>query len=1242
MTDNFIEDSDSPYNSPVWVVPKKPDPDGNKRWRMVIDFRKLNEKTVKDAYPLPNITHILDQLGGAQYFSTLDLAMGFHQIKMHPNSKAKTGFSTLYGHYHYNRMPFGLKNAPATFQRLMDKILSGLQGVELFVYMDDIVIYANSLEEHTRKFRILLERLDKANLTLQPEKCLFLRKEVCYLGHVITQEGVKPDPKKVEAVRKFPQPRNAKNIKQFLGLAGYYRRFIPDFSTIAKPLSFLLKKNVLFKWTNSQHESFNKLKDILCTHPLLQYPDFSKPFIVSCDASNYGIGGVLNQNFDGKNLPIAYASRTLSDVEINYATIEKELLAILFSVETFRPYLYGRKFTLETDHRPLVWLHNVKNPNSKLVRWRYRLNEYDYEIIYKKGITNLNADALSRNPCDNIMQSHHDIIEDIKLSEESDPLDSLSTPRHKVLIPLNRTPVSLQYPPECIEDDIRVENAFLETNIEYNDMSKNKNKYFPCQVIKESINEPDSSDEAFETANEYSDDEADQLIIRLDHEEDDPSKGGCNCVAKRMSLGREAIPSKASCDCTTHIEGKVYPTWRSLSDLMMSEPAGRGAIPGKASWTALPTLVSGEDDVESEEAISESAGRGAIPGKTSWTALPTPVSDSDSGDGDKVVSEIRINCDDYFILNDTNISGSFESGDSTRKYLSKTVGRTQIFMCDPYTILTGNENKIARKITHPCLPVAHDDSTFDNPQRNEETIENMAEFLSNSDEPFSPTSEFSCIQISKEKLFMRDDNLVLFIPADCRLTTETGQELIKQNRLKYEDLQKEDTENLQVGNVIVIKYENHCVFNIIIKQSFDSKPYLVDIVAALWALKHAMDELKIESVSISRTGNGLNQISWSSIEDELRKLFGQANYKLTICYGEVETPPETDRENIIREHHCSVMGGHKGSTKTYDRIRENFYWPNMREQIRKFVRECETCKLNKTVRIKTKAPMQITDTPSEAFEKIEMDIVGPLPQTEYGNKYILTIQDNLTKYSDAIPLRSTESTAIASAFAEHFITRFGCPRVIHTDQGSDFTSQVMATFCKIFRIKHLRSTAFHPQALGSLERSHHVLIQYLKNYCEKNNWDRWLRFALFSYNTSKHEGTGFTPHELIFGKTARIPSEFAKTQLPLTYNLYLKTLAEKLVKTQEEARERLHAAKERSKKYYDKKLNAQTYAIGDPVYLQNNTKSSKLDCEYSGPYKIIQIFNDNNVELDLGKQRTRIVHMNRLRPQTLKIFPDSL
>lgn len=337
LNSKIIQPSSSPYNSPVWIVPKKSDSSGKPKWRMVIDYRKLNEVTVSDAYPLPNITEILDQLGGAKYFSTLDLASGFHQIPMDPKSKPKTAFSTPHGHFEFNRMPFGLRNAPATFQRVMDMILTGLQGIELFVYMDDIVIYADSLEEHNRKLKVLLARLQNSGLTLQPQKCRFLQKE-----------------------------KTRKNVKQFLGLVGYYRRFIPNMAKIAKPLTNLLKKGILFRWTSEVQSSFEQLRDIICSEHLLQYPDFSRPFLVTTDASNYAVGAVFSQGQIGNDLSISYASRALNAAEINYSTIEKELLAVLFGIEHFRPYLYGQQFTLITDHRPLVWLHNAKDPTSRL------------------------------------------------------------------------------------------------------------------------------------------------------------------------------------------------------------------------------------------------------------------------------------------------------------------------------------------------------------------------------------------------------------------------------------------------------------------------------------------------------------------------------------------------------------------------------------------------------------------------------------------------------------------------------------------------------------------------------------------------------------------------------------------------------------------------------------------------------------------------------------------------------------
>jgi len=377
LKNDIIKTSMSPYNSPLWIVPKKADSKGNKRWRLVIDFRALNKKTLGDAYPLPNISDILDQIGSAKYFSVFDLASGFHQIPMSEADAPKTAFSTPFGHYEYKRMPFGLKNAPATFQRLMDRVLSGLQGIELFVYLDDIVIYASSLTEHNKKFNKLAERLRSANLRLQPDKCEFLRKEVTYLGHVINETGVKPDPKKIEAVLNFPRPKNTKNIKQFLGLAGYYRRFLNNFSKTARPLTALLKKDEPFVWQEPQEAAFVTLRNQLCTEPLLQHPDFTRPFVLITDASGYAIGGILSQGDVGKDKPIAYASRLLNKAEQNYSTIEKESLAIVYCVNHFRPYLYGNKFTIVTDHKPLEWLHSVKNPTSRLVRWRLKLAEYD-------------------------------------------------------------------------------------------------------------------------------------------------------------------------------------------------------------------------------------------------------------------------------------------------------------------------------------------------------------------------------------------------------------------------------------------------------------------------------------------------------------------------------------------------------------------------------------------------------------------------------------------------------------------------------------------------------------------------------------------------------------------------------------------------------------------------------------------------------------------------------------------------
>lgn len=410
LEEGIIRPSQSPWSSPIWIVPKKIDASGKQKWRIVVDYRKINEKTIDDRYPLPNITDILDKLGKCQYFSTLDLASGFHQIEMDPNSIPKTAFNVENGHYEYVRMPFGLKNAPATFQRVMDNILKDLQRKVCFVYMDDIIIFSTSLQEHMENLRLVFEKLRQARFKIQLDKSEFLRKEVEFLGHVITPEGIKPNPKKILAIQNFPIPKTVKEIKSFLGLLGYYRRFIKNFAKLTKPFTQCLKKGEKIEHTNEFKQTFELCKNILCNDPILQFPDFEKPFNLTTDASNFALGAVLSQGPIGRDLPVAYASRTLNPAETNYSTIEKELLAVVWAVKYFRPYLFGKKFTILTDHKPLQWLFSLKEPNSRLVRWRLKLEEYDYNIVYKKGKQNTNADALSRIEINAIENDNESII----------------------------------------------------------------------------------------------------------------------------------------------------------------------------------------------------------------------------------------------------------------------------------------------------------------------------------------------------------------------------------------------------------------------------------------------------------------------------------------------------------------------------------------------------------------------------------------------------------------------------------------------------------------------------------------------------------------------------------------------------------------------------------------------------------------------------------------------------------------
>eukprot|EP00731_Ephydatia_muelleri_P015573 Em0008g1293a len=388
-----IEPSSSEWASPIVLVGKK---DGTLRF--CIDYRRLNSESLADAYPMPRIDDLIDRLGKARYISTLDLTRGYWQVPMAKASRHLTAFTTPFGLFQFRVMPFGLQGAPATFQRLMDKVLQGLEDYAA-AYIDNLVIHSTTWEEHLTQIQTVFQRLRLVGLTsAKPQKCQL---RCVYLGHVVGSGLVQPERSKMQGVESFPTPTTKKQVRCFLGMTGYYRKFIPDYASIAAPLTDLTKNAAPNQvvWTDRCEGSFQKLKSLLCREPALHSPDFTKEFVLQTDASDVGVGAVLSQlDEEGADHPVAYYSRKLLAREQKYATIEKECLAIKLATQAFRVYLLGRPFIIQTDHRALEWLDRLRENNAKLSRWSIALQPFKFQVRHRPGKDNGNADCLSRLP----------------------------------------------------------------------------------------------------------------------------------------------------------------------------------------------------------------------------------------------------------------------------------------------------------------------------------------------------------------------------------------------------------------------------------------------------------------------------------------------------------------------------------------------------------------------------------------------------------------------------------------------------------------------------------------------------------------------------------------------------------------------------------------------------------------------------------------------------------------------------
>ena len=895
ISDDIIEPSASEYNSPILLVPKKELPGSkDKRWRLVIDYRQLNKKLVADKFPLPRIDDILDQLGRARYFSNLDLISGFHQIKLDENSRDITSFSSDQGSFRFKRLPFGLKVSPNSFQRMMSLAFSGLGPNRAFVYMDDLIVIGCSENHMLANLKAVFDICRKTNLKLHPDKCSFFNAEVTFLGHKCTSNGILPDDSKFEKISNYPKPTNADEAKRFIAFVNYYRRFIPNFTHHAIHITRLTRKNAPFDWTKECENAFHYLKRSLLSPKILKYPLFDRQFCITTDASKIACGAVLSQDHHGIQLPVAFASRSFTKGESNKSVIEQELTAIHWAINYFKPYIFGKKFLVKSDHKPLTYLFSLKNPSSKLTRMRLDLEEFDFDIEYIKGKDNCGADALSRIDFEQIKQL---TVENAKI--------------HKVT---TRSKAKQQSPPP-------------------------KN----------------------------------------------PSE------KKQTAL-------------------KIYET--TNSDEVKS----------------LPCL---------KLIVKESTHKLKIVNKK------------------KLVLELDL---DSLIVHEKIALAQFFSK------LEKLVGNTD----------------------YKNLKIAINDTLFN----------------------FVDINEFK-----------------------------------------------------NIGNA------------------------------------------KLKTVTIAITPKIVTVTS------------------------------DTQKLEILKKFHENpVFGGHPGVSRLLSKIKRFYTWKNLTKDVRNYVKKCEKCRVNKSG-VKNIEPLINTQTATKAFEIVQIDTIGPLPKSFNHNEYAVTIICDLTKFLITVPIPNKSAKEVAKAIVENCILIHGPIQQIITDMGTEYKNEIFKEMCRLLQIEHRTSTAYHHQTLGSIERSHKTLNEYLRAYLcvDKTDWDYWIKYFTYCYNTTPTSTHGYTPFELVYGK---IPPSYdfltTNTVDPLyNYEAYDKELKFRLQTSQKRAAEMLEKAKKAAKIRYDLKSNPQSIQVNDMVYLRDES-SHKLDSIYKGPYQVLEVSDNGNCTIKTNKNN-QTVHKNRLK-----------
>ena len=1172
----YIGPSASPFGAPILMVPKPNDPT---KLRMVVDYRAINALTQSDRYPLPDITTMMQEMQGKKVFSTIDLLWGFWQIPMLEEHKERTAMTTQqFGAFEWHCLPMGLKNSPSIFQRAMQEMLRDLDFVQ--VYIDDIIIFSDTPEDHVRHLRILLERLRGSKVLAKGTKAKLFRTSCDFLGHVIGADGVSPQQKKVEAVASWPTPASVSDIRAFLGLAGYYRKFIYRFSALATPLNALLKDNAEWTWEpDAEEAAFQQLKTALTTAPLLILPDMgaamdgSSPFRIQTDASLAAMGGVLMQD-QGKGFqPIAFASKSFLPAEMNYSATERELRALIYcTCEEWRHLLWGCDYELQGDHRPLAWLLDPQREISRRqARWLDLLGENDVpQMTWVAGKSIPVPDALSRPP-DLMKETAHPRAglatpqspHPAQVGPVPDPAEDItpSQPlKEGLLLPeLRNAPKAAGMTPEApskspreeLKDTRRQIDHRLRTEAPIDDgnswtiedlSSRHHNRYTLLREAQRIADQGAGYEDALGA-----------VLSFLGTEEDPPDK-----PPDPSHLQDDIIRDENGLRWLMPTQGLGSPEHAFETLLALTGPAGgilahdETACPHDRPDTSAELIYFLPAHVPSNDGPRRrSRERPVSPNPCLWDLL-AHIEDTITAKAGRVhrLATVKDWADYNMIAPEFHrwqkTQGPYDVDgccDPEGRNRQPVKGKSHWWDCTANDFTNKNiwlnppfeaalVRAILRRLHQGRQNSASTNATLILPAYVIALVRDQLDLMPHLKETHrypigtklfkDPAGTILPTKWEVVVLCTDQANSLGATPSPVCQTCDQGTGTRKNKLLPCSHCGAQS----HAGCMKVLGKAPIC--------GACTRPGTKRAAAKPEKDQSLLKQLETSVLQDAQYQSWLNLTNQPRLETGRQSQPGERPFR---CIGKwlwrVEegglqfvVPDNIDvKDQLLQDLHSSAAAGHLGSAKTYERLARRFWWPGMRADVLEYCSKCVSCQQNKTSRNAKQGVMHPVPIPSRRFGTISVDFVTGLPTSYSGHDAVMTITDKYSKVVRLVPMKFGDSASASKRIARLFVDNWwrdrGIPTRIISDRDVRFTSSWWEEFVKLIGSKAAMTTSYHPQANGQAENTNRTMETILRAYIEprQKDWDEHLAAAEFAINDSVHASTGYTPFQLICGES---------------------------------------------------------------------------------------------------------------------------